>query len=80
MAPLIMTLGCPETVKRAVGAGLGLGILTKFAISPEAGERDFVELRVPGFPIRRSLYMVHLRRKRLTRTMTAFLDLLKTSR
>ena len=80
MAPAIMELGCPETVKRAVGAGLGLGILTKFAIAPEAGERDFVELRVPGFPIRRSLYMVHLRRKRLTRTMSAFLDLLKASR
>jgi LysR family transcriptional regulator, low CO2-responsive transcriptional regulator len=80
MAPAIMELGCPETVKRAVGAGLGLGILTKFAISAEAGERDFVELRVPGFPIRRTLYMVHLRGKRLTRTMSAFLDLLKTSR
>jgi DNA-binding transcriptional LysR family regulator len=79
IAPSIMELGCPETVKRAVGAGLGIGILTRFSISPEAGERDFAVLRVPGFPIRRSLYMVHLRRKRLTRTMTAFLDLLKTS-
>ncbi len=79
-APAIMELGCPETVKRAVGAGLGLGILTKFAIAPEAGERDFAALRVPGFPIRRSLVMTHLRQKRLTRTMTAFLDLIKTSK
>lgn len=77
LAPAIMELGCPETVKRSVAAGLGLGILTKFAISREAGERDLVPLRVPGFPIRRSLYMVHLRRKRLTRTLTTFLDLLK---
>lgn len=80
ISPPVMELGCPETVKRAVAAGLGLGILTKFAIAPDAGERDFVALRVPGFPIRRSLYMVHLRRKRLTRTMTAFLDLAKTTR
>lgn len=80
VSPSIMELGCPETVKRAVAAGLGLGILTKFAISAGAGERDFAMLRVPGFPIRRSLYMVHLRRKRLTRTMTAFLDLLKSSK
>jgi DNA-binding transcriptional LysR family regulator len=79
-APAVMELGCPETVKRAVAAGLGLGILTKFAIAPEVGERGFVVLRVAGFPIRRSLYLVHLRRKRLTRTMTAFLDLLKTSK
>jgi DNA-binding transcriptional LysR family regulator len=80
ISPAIMELGCPETVKRAVGAGLGLGILTRFAISPAAGERDFAVLHVPGFPIRRSLYMVHLRRKRLTRTMTAFLDLLKSAK
>jgi DNA-binding transcriptional LysR family regulator len=80
VAPTIMELGCPETVKRAVGAGLGLGILTKFAIAPEAGERDFAVLRVAGFPIHRSLYMAHLRQKRLTRTMTAFLDLLKSSK
>jgi len=80
LAPTVLELGCPETVKRAVAAGLGLGILTKLAISREAGERDFAVLRVPGFPIRRSLYMVHLRRKRLTRTMVAFLDLLKSSK
>jgi len=80
IAPTVMELGCPETVKRAVAAGLGLGILTKFAISPEAGERDFAVLRVPGFPIRRSLTIAHLRQKRLTRTMTAFLDLLKSSK
>src|SRR5262249_19331927 len=79
-APTIMELGCPETVKRAVGAGLGLGILTKFAIAPEAGERDFVVLRVPGFPIRRPPYGADLRQKRLTRTMTAFLDLLKSTK
>lgn len=80
IAPAVMELGCPETVKRAVGAGLGIGILTKFAISRDAGEQDFAALRVPGFPIRRPLFMVHLRQKRLTRTMTAFLDLLKSSK
>ena len=79
-SPTVMELGCPETVKRAVAAGLGLGILTKYAISADAGERGFSILRVPGFPIRRSLYMVHLRRKRLTRTMSAFLELLKASK
>jgi len=78
--PTVLELGCPETVKRTVAAGLGLGILTKFAVSAGAGERGFAVLRVPGFPIRRTLYMVYLRRKRLTRTMAAFLDLLKSSK
>jgi len=80
IAPSILELGCPETVKRAVAAGLGIGILTKFAISPEAGERDFAVLRVPGSPIRRSLFMIPQRRKRVTKTMAAFLDLLKASK
>jgi DNA-binding transcriptional LysR family regulator len=74
--PPIMELGCPETVKRAVAAGLGLGILSRFAIGREAGETEFAPLRVTGFPIRRPLYVVYLRRKRLTKTMRSFLDLL----
>jgi DNA-binding transcriptional LysR family regulator len=76
----IMELGCPETIKQAVAAGLGLGVLSRFAISAEAGERGFVALSIPGFPIRRPLYMAHLRQKRLTRTMSAFLGLLKSSK
>lgn len=78
--PEVMELGCPETIKRAVEAGLGIGILTKFAIASPSGERDFVALRVAGFPLRRSLFIAHLRNKRLTRTMTAFLELLKSSK
>lgn len=80
IAPKVMELGCPETIKQAVASGLGLGILSKFAISKEAGERGFVALPIPGFPIRRPLYMVYLRQKHLTRTMNAFLALLKTSK
>lgn len=75
--PAVMELGCPETLKRSVAAGLGLGILSKFAISASGGERDFRILRVPGFPIRRRLYMVWLQRKRLNRTMTSFLELVR---
>lgn len=78
--PAIMELGCPETVKRAVAAGLGLGILSRFAISQAAGENEFTALRVPGFPIRRPLYVIRLRRKRLTRTMASFLERLERRR
>lgn len=75
--PAILEMGSPETVKRAVAAGLGLGVLSAHAIGAGAGEREFREIRVPGFPIRRPLYAVRLRRKRLTRTLTAFLEMLE---
>jgi len=74
--PTVMVLGCPETVKRAVAAGLGIGVLSRFAIGWELKQRRLVELSVPGFPVRRPLYTVHLRRKHLTRTMMSFLSLL----
>lgn len=79
MRPSLLELGSPETVKRAVAAGLGVGILSSFAIGAGAGEREFKALRVPGFPLRRQLYAVRLKRKRLTRTLSAFLELLVKS-
>ena len=76
--PAVMELGCPETLKRSVAAGLGVGVLSKFAVTTSGGERDFRILDVPGFPIRRKLFMAWLRRKRLNRTMTTFLELVRS--
>lgn len=76
LRPSLMELGCPETVKKAVAAGLGLGVLSRFSVAPEIGRRELVEIRCPGFPIRRRLYVAHLRRRHPTRVRTSFLDLL----
>lgn len=78
--PAVLELGCPETLKRSVAAGLGLGILSKLAVTAPGGERDFRVLRVPGFPIRRRLYLTWLKRKRLTRTISSFLELARSER
>lgn len=75
--PPLMELGCPETVKRAVAAGLGIGVLSRFAIAGEARHGELVELRAAGFPIRRKIYAAYPRRKHLTRLMTTFLELLE---
>jgi molybdate transport repressor ModE-like protein len=75
--PPLMELGCPETVKRAVAAGLGIGVLSRFAIAGEARYGELVELRAAGFPIRRKIYAAYPRRKHLTRLMTTFLELLE---
>ena len=74
--PAIMELGSPETVKRAVSAGLGIGILSRFAIEWEVRDRRLIELKVAGFPFKRELYVVHGRKKHLTPGMTAFLGML----
>jgi DNA-binding transcriptional LysR family regulator len=76
--PVVMELGCPETLKRSVAAGLGLGILSRFAVTSSGGETEFKVLDVPGFPIRRQLYMTWLKRKRMNRTLTSFLELVRS--
>ena len=64
------------SAKRADAAGLGVGVLSRFAIASEVRYGELVQLKVPGFPIRRTLYTIHLKRKNLTRMITGFLDLL----
>ena len=74
--PAVMELGSPETVKRAVSAGLGIGLLSRFAIEWEVRDRRLIELKVPGFPFKRELYVVRGKRKHLTPAINAFLALL----
>ncbi len=74
--PLLMELGCPETVKKTVAAGLGLGVLSNLAIANEVRHGELVRLKAPGFPIRRTLYTVYLKRKHINRMITGFIDLL----
>jgi DNA-binding transcriptional LysR family regulator len=74
--PEVMVLGCPETVKRAAAAGLGVGILSRHAIEWEVREGRLAELEVPAFPIQRWLYVVHHRSKHLSRGLQALLKIL----
>jgi DNA-binding transcriptional LysR family regulator len=71
-----MELGSPETVKRAVASGLGIGILSRFALEWEVQDERLRVLEMPGFPVRRPLYVTHLRQKHLTPAMRSFLELL----
>jgi DNA-binding transcriptional LysR family regulator len=70
----VLELGCPETVKRAVAAGLGIGILSRAAIEWESKEGRLAELRGVDLAISRWLYVVHHRRKHLGRSLQALLD------
>jgi DNA-binding transcriptional LysR family regulator len=80
LRPPVMVLDSPETVKHAAAAGLGIGILSRYAIQWEIEEGKLVPLSVAGFPIKRAIFEVHLRNRHRTRTMNAFLELLEGSR
>jgi DNA-binding transcriptional LysR family regulator len=80
LRPPVMELGCPETIKRVAASGLGVGILSRHAISWEVKEGWLAELNVPDLPVRRSLYVVRHRRKHVTPAIRAFLALLGVSR
>lgn len=77
--PEIMELGCPETVKRAAAAGLGIGALSRFAIDWEIRAGRLAVLRVPEFSVRRILSVVLHRRKHLSNSLRALLRALGPS-
>ncbi len=76
LEPQVMELGCPETIKRAVAAGLGVGVLSRHSIKWEVAQGRLAELRIPDLPIQRWLYVVHHRRKHLSTGLRALLDIL----
>jgi DNA-binding transcriptional LysR family regulator len=59
-----MELNSPEAVKRAVAAGLGYSVISRFAIDWEVGERRISVVRVPGFPLCRPLWRIMRREGR----------------
>jgi DNA-binding transcriptional LysR family regulator len=76
---LAMELGSNEAVKRAVRAGLGVGLLSRRAADSELAAGHLFVLDVPAWSCRRELYAIHRREKRLTAAERRFLDLARAS-
>jgi DNA-binding transcriptional LysR family regulator len=76
VVPAISLAGV-EAVKRAVEAGLGVGVVTAIAAADEIRSRRLARLRVQGLAIARPLYHLRPRARRESRAATAFLCLLK---
>jgi LysR family transcriptional regulator, low CO2-responsive transcriptional regulator len=72
-----MELGSNGAIKHAVESGLGLAVISRYACTLEVSTRRLVELDVRGFPIRRDWHIVHLRRRKLPASVTAFIDFLQ---
>lgn len=71
-----MELGSNGAIKHAVESGLGLSVLSRYAIGLERTTGALRELEVEGFPVRRQWHIVHLKRNRLAAPVAAFLAFL----
>ena len=77
---VVMELGSNEAVKGAVAAGLGLGLLSRFAVTADAMAGLLRVLQVEGWECRRPLVVFYRRDRELPPAQRAFLDFLKTER
>ncbi len=68
-----MELGSNEAVKRAVAAGLGLGLISKFGVVPDVMAGFIEVLEVAGWDCRRPLTVFYRDEQRLPAAQRAFL-------
>ena len=75
-----MELGSNEAVKRAVAAGLGLGLISKFGVEPDV-RAGFIEvLDVAGWECRRPLTVFYRDERYLPAAQRAFLRFIQEER
>ncbi len=75
-----LELGSIEAIKEGVVAGLGIAVLSRESVALEVANGDLVILDVQGFPLKRQWYVVHLKKRRLSRAATALQQFLLQSR
>jgi DNA-binding transcriptional LysR family regulator len=71
-----LELGSNEAIKQAVAGGLGLSVLSRHTLLPEAANSELTILDVEGFPISRQWYVVYLAGKQLSVVANTFLEYL----
>ena len=75
-----MELGSNGAIKHAVESGLGVAIISRWAITLEVRTGRLVMLDVLGFPLERQWSILYLRRRHLSRVSAAFVDFLADGR
>ncbi len=77
---VVMELASNGAIKRAVARGLGVAILSRYAVSFELRLGTVVELPVSGFPLRRQWHLVYPRDRRFGPVGEAFLSFVDEGR
>jgi len=72
----VMEADSNETIKQAVMAGMGIGMLSLHTVRLEQAAGRIVTLPVAGLPLRRQWFAVHSRQRRLTPAAQEFLQYL----
>lgn len=72
----VLALPTTEAIKRAVAAGLGVGIVSRMAIDLELAARRLSVVRVNGLPMKRPIYLVQPARTQLSIAATQFIALI----
>lgn len=73
----MMELGSTQSIKETVEAGLGISLLSRWALRKELGLGSLKPLRAEGLPFRRSFHILFRRGDLRTRTVDAFLETLR---
>ena len=73
-----MELGSNGAIKHAVESGLGIAILSRYAVGLEETAGKLALLDVEGFPVHRQWNLVHLRRNRLAAPVAGFIEFLRS--
>jgi DNA-binding transcriptional LysR family regulator len=77
-APPAMTLGSNGAVKQAAEAGLGVTLISTYAVSPELEAGALTVLKVKGTPLIRSWHVLFRTHAALTSSAQEFLNLLRS--
>jgi len=72
----VMEADSNETIKQAIMAGIGVGMLSLHTVRLEQAAGRMVTLKVAGLPLRRQWFVVHTRQRRLTPAAEEFLQYL----
>lgn len=75
LAPTIRaTLGSNEAIKHAVAAGLGLAVVSEYALSNDPAKDGVVILPVTGFPLKRQWQLVWRKDRQLSLAARRFIE------
>jgi len=75
-----MELGQTEAIKGAVAAGIGVAVLSRFAVAHEVGCKTLALARIEGVSLTRDFVLVRLKEKRQSAVALAFRELLEDER
>ena len=67
-----LELGSNEAVKESVAGGLGVGVISQYALHGHQREHGVRVIDVDGFPLKSSWHLVHLAAKNLSPIALAF--------